>query len=341
MKHWNIIAMIGVALVCALAVWISAVGCSDKRVKDTTMSDKNIPAGTAMPPLTEEEKRIIVGKGTERPFTGKYWNKTDEGLYRCRQCGAALYKSDDKFASECGWPSFDQEIAGAVKRQADADGQRVEITCAKCGAHLGHVFEGEGLTPKNVRHCVNSASLDFLAGRQTTQPATSPAQTRPATEEAIFAGGCFWGVEHHFDKVPGVTSAVSGYTGGTVPNPTYKQVCTGLTGHAEAVRVTFDPSKVSYEKLARLFFEVHDPTTLNSQGPDFGTQYRSVIFYKSDDQKKTALKLIDLLKAKGYKVVTEVLPAKEFYQAEDYHQDYFDKHPEKPTCHIAVPRFDK
>lgn len=324
-----------------LGVWafLPAAGCNEKKSEESVMSDKNTPAGSNMPPLSEDEKRVIQGKGTERPFTGRYWNYTADGLYRCRQCGAPLYKSADKFASDCGWPSFDQEIPGAIKRVPDADGRRTEIVCAKCSAHLGHVFEGEGLTPKNVRHCVNSASLSFLAAGEI--PATTQTtQTRPATEEAIFAGGCFWGVEHHFQQTPGVISAVSGYTGGSVPNPTYKQVCTGLTGHAEAVLVTYDPSKVSYEKLARLFFEIHDPTTLDSQGPDFGTQYRSAIFYKSDDQKKTALKLIDQLKAKGYDVVTQVLPAKEFYAAEDYHQDYLDKHPERPSCHIPVKRFD-
>ena len=160
------------------------------------------------------------------------------------------------------------------------------------------------------------------------------------TEEAIFAGGCFWGVEHWFQQVPGVLSVTSGYTGGKLPNPSYEDVCTDLTGHAEAVRVVFDRARVSYETLARLFFEIHDPTTLDSQGPDFGAQYRSVVFYKTPEQKAVVDKLIALLRANGYNVVTQVVPASTFYPAEDYHQNYFNKHPGRRDCHVRVPRFE-
>ena len=333
MNQWPIIAA-NAAVLAGLMFCMSPAGCGATKPKESAMpDDKTKPSPTTMPPLTAEEQRVILHKGTERAFTGKYWNTYEKGVYVCRQCGAELYRSTDKFKSECGWPSFDDEIPGAVHRQLDADGQRMEITCAKCDAHLGHVFLGEGMTPKNTRHCVNSVSLEF-------RPATQPAATRPATEEATFAGGCFWGVESHFDHMPGVISATSGYSGGTVANPTYKQVCTGKTGHAESVKIVYDPSKVTYEQVARKFLEIHDPTTLDSQGPDHGTQYRSAIFYKNDEQKKIAEKLIAELKAKGYKVVTEVAPAKEFYPAEDYHQDYFDKHPGHPTCHIPTKRFE-
>ena len=290
-------------------------------------AEKN-EAKPSMPPLTDAEKHVILEKGTERPFTGKYWKHFEAGTYVCRRCGAKLYTSDSKFRSECGWPSFDDEIPGAVNRRPDPDGRRTEITCAACGGHLGHVFKGEGLTPKNTRHCVNSVSLVF-------RPAG-----KPATGEAIFAGGCFWGVEHHFQQVKGVAAVTSGYTGGHVANPGYKQVCTGKTGHAEAVRVVFDPKQVSYERLARLFFEIHDPTQLNRQGPDKGTQYRSAVFYLNDQQKKIAEKLIAELRAKGYKPVTQVQAATAFYPAEKYHQDYLEKHPERPVCHVRVPRFD-
>ena len=283
-----------------------------------------------MPPLTDAEKRIIVGKGTEMPFTGTYWNHYEAGAYLCRQCGAELYRSDSKFRSDCGWPSFDDEIEGAVNRQIDADGSRTEILCAACDGHLGHVFLGEGLTPKNVRHCVNSASLAFR-----------PARGKKPAGVAIFAGGCFWGVEHLLQQVDGVTEVTSGYTGGATANPTYEQICTGRTGHAEAVRVTYDPKRVSYEKLARLFFEIHDPTQRNRQGPDVGTQYRSAVFYLDESQKKAAEKLIAELRGKGYDVATQVVAAGAFHEAEGYHQDYFKKHPGHPTCHRRVPRFEQ
>ncbi|MFH2055688.1 MAG: methionine-R-sulfoxide reductase, partial [bacterium] len=121
--------------------------------------------------LTPEEERVIVGKGTEWPFTGKYYNYHEDGTYTCKRCGAPLYKSDDKFDSGCGWPSFDDAIPGAIKRTPDPDGMRAEVTCANCGAHLGHVFEGEGFTDKNVRYCVNSVSLDFAAADEATMAA--------------------------------------------------------------------------------------------------------------------------------------------------------------------------
>ena len=168
---------------------------------------------------------------------------------------------------------------------------------------------------------------------------TSSEQEVGDKQQAIFAGGCFWGVEHQFQQVDGVLSATSGYTGGSAENPSYRQVCTGTTGHAEAVRVVFDHAKVSYEQLARLFFELHDPTQLNRQGPDYGSQYRSGVFYADDDQKATAERLIDQLRENGYAVVTEVSPASQFYPAEDYHQDYIAKNPSW-RCHAPVKRFE-
>lgn len=186
-----------------------------------------------------------------------------------------------------------------------------------------------------------AACCDRTKPEAPTAAAPATGSENVKTETALFAGGCFWGVEHWLGQVPGVISARSGYTGGTVPNPTYEQVCTGLTGHAEAVQVVFDPGRVSYEELAKLFFEIHDPTTLDSQGPDFGTQYRSAVFYESPEQKALAEKLIAQLRANGYDVVTKVLPASKFYPAEEYHQDYLTKHPGRYDCHIRVSRFDK
>lgn len=295
-----------------------------------------------MKPLTPEERRVIVEKGTEAPFTGRYYNHTKEGVYRCRQCGAPLYRSQDKFDAGCGWPSFDDEVPGAVRRTPDADGRRTEITCARCGGHLGHVFTGEGFTPKQTRHCVNSLSLDFepADGGTSGGPASTPAaEAAPRTDTAIFAGGCFWGVEHMLAQMPGVVDVESGYTGGATENPTYEEVCSHRTGHAEAVRVTFDPSKVSYEELAKRFLEIHDPTQIDRQGPDIGDQYRSEIFYTTRAQRETAEKLLDTLRQKGYDVATRVTPAGRFWPAEGYHQDYYARKGTQPYCHAYTKRF--
>ena len=279
--------------------------------------------------LTGKESQVINDKGTERPFTGKYVNNKESGTYLCKKCGAALYYSSDKFESDCGWPSFDDEIKGAVARYPDPDGMRTEIECTSCGAHLGHVFTGEHFTSKDIRHCVNSVSLDFV-----------PAHLSPGRYGiAVFAGGCFWGVEYFLQKAPGVLSVTSGFTGGHVKNPSYKEVCTGTTGHAEAVKIIYDPSKTSYETLLRLFLEIHDPTQVGRQGPDIGDQYRSEIFYLNDDQKKTAEKCLDLLRKKGYKIATRVTAASEFYQAEAYHQDYYFNNGKLPYCHGYTKRF--
>lgn len=270
--------------------------------------------------LTKAEEKVIVHKGTEPQFSGEYNDHFEKGVYTCKRCAAVLYRASSKFKSDCGWPSFDDQIENAVKRLPDPDGTRTELICANCDAHLGHVFTGESYTPKNTRHCVNSISLEFIPEQETAR--------------AIFASGCFWGTEYHLRKVPGVISTTAGYTGGHADNPTYKQVCADKTGHAEAVEVIYDPKKTSYEKLARLFFETHDFTQLNRQGPDIGSQYRSAIFYLDEDQRKTAEKLIAELGEKAFDVKTELAPAKKFYPAEICHQDYYEKTKKTPYCHI-------
>lgn len=278
--------------------------------------------------LTPEEEMVIVHKGTEPSFSGKYNDFFEKGTYHCKRCNALLFRSEAKFKSSCGWPSFDDEIEGAIKMVPDPDGIRTEIQCANCGAHLGHIFEGEGFTEGNVRHCVNSISLVFVPDKEMVD-----------TAKAYFAGGCFWGVEYYFEHKEGVISAVSGYMGGTKENPIYEEVCAGKTGHLEVVEVTYDPNKVTYEELAKFFFEIHDPTQADGQGPDIGEQYKSAIFYNNDEEKEIVLKLIDILKKKGYNVMTKVLPAGRFWKAEDYHQDYYERKKQKPYCHVYKKRF--
>ena len=279
--------------------------------------------------LTPEEERVILQKGTEPPFSGKLNKHFEKGTYICKRCNAPLYHSGDKFESSCGWPSFDDEIPEAIARVPDADGRRTEITCKQCGAHLGHVFIGEELTPKNTRHCVNSLSLSFL-GFQPDVP----------TETAYFAAGCFWGVELLFRDLDGVLSTRVGYMGGHTDRPTYQDVSGGRTGHAEALEVVYDPAKTTFETLARFFFEIHDPTQVNRQGPDIGDQYRSAIFHTSEEQKQTGQKLIQLLEKASLHVATRLEKADTFWEAEDYHQDYYIKTGKQPYCHFYSPKFD-
>jgi peptide methionine sulfoxide reductase msrA/msrB len=158
-------------------------------------------------------------------------------------------------------------------------------------------------------------------------------------ERAIFASGCFWGTEYYFQKAAGVISTTVGYIGGHVKNPSYREVCSGATGHAEATEVFYDPTKTDFETLARLFFETHDPTQVNRQGPDIGTQYRSAVYYINDEQKEITQKLIALLEEKGMKIATEVTKATEFYTAENYHQDYYKNNGSSPYCHFYTRRF--
>jgi len=280
--------------------------------------------------LSTFEKHVIVDKGTERAFSGKYVNTTDKGVYKCKVCDAALYTSDDKFSSHCGWPSFDDAIPGAIKEVPDADGRRTEIVCANCGAHMGHVFKGEGYTKKNTRHCVNSASLNFDKKKATAS----------TLKKAYFAGGCFWGVEYYLEKIKGVKEVRSGFMGGQLKNPGYYDVIRKKTGHLETVEVLYDPKKVSYETLAKTFFEIHDPTQTDGQGPDIGSQYLSAVFVSTKQERKTIDKLIKILEAKGLKVATKVIPVAPFYSAEEYHQNHYMRKGGTPYCHRRVKRFE-
>ena len=264
--------------------------------------------------LTTEEQCILKDKGTEAPFTGEYNEHFEAGVFICRACENPLYESNTKFNSGCGWPSFDDEIEGAINRHEDLSRGRVrtEICCANCDGHLGHVFTGEQITEKDTRHCVNSLSIRFKAYSQ--------------LEKATFGAGCFWSVEKLFRATDGIYLARVGYMGGTTDMPTYNQVCSGTTNHAEVVDLYFDPKKISYPDLLTLFWKNHNPTTLNRQGADIGTQYRSVVFYYNQQQQKQAeqLKIAQQVHFEN-DIVTQIVPSEKFYRAEEYHQNYQNK----------------
>ncbi len=297
--------------------------------------------------LDPEAFRITQSAATERPFCGTLLDNKKDGIYCCVVCGLPLFSSEHKFHSGTGWPSFYGEFdRDHVARRSDTSHGmvRTEINCARCNAHLGHVFD-DGPRPTGERHCLNSASLKFYEKGAELPPESRPAvrpaaaATAPTLETAYFAVGCFWGVEHYFQKGPGVVDAVSGYMQGRTADPTYKQVCYEETGHAETVKVVFDPSRISYRRLLEAFFVMHDPTQLNRQGPDEGEQYRSGIWTTSEAQQREAEAFVRELQAspayKNRKIVTQIEPAKAFYAAEEYHQDYIVK--TGRACHVKNP----
>ncbi|MBN2188063.1 MAG: bifunctional methionine sulfoxide reductase B/A protein [Chitinispirillaceae bacterium] len=299
--------------------------------------------------LNPMQYRVTQECGTEPPFRNEYWDNHRPGIYVDIVSGEPLFCSLDKFESGTGWPSFTKPLVkGNVTEKADKSlGMlRTEVKSAKAGSHLGHVFE-DGPAPTGLRYCINSAALRFIPAEDLEKEGYGEYKDMFTNstiagkyEQATFAAGCFWGVEYSFKQVKGVVSTGVGYTGGHTANPTYEMVCSDATGHAEAVLVTFDPKVVSYERLLDFFWAIHDPTTLNRQGPDTGSQYRSAIFYHSEEQKQTAMQSksrLDNSRRLKSRVVTEIVPASKFYKAEEYHQDYFNKHPTKVSCHV-IPK---
>ena len=297
--------------------------------------------------LTPEQYRIMRQNGTEAPFKNKYWDNKHPGIYVDVITGEPLFSSTDKFDSGTGWPSFTRPIRKdeVVEKADKSQGmQRTEVRSKSSDSHLGHIFE-DGPKPTGLRYCLNSVSLRFVPAEDMEKEGYAEylylfkkdIAAQPKTETAVFGAGCFWGVESAFRQVRGVVNTTVGFMGGTLKNPTYKEVGTDKTGHAEVVQVEYDPAQVSYEKLLDVFWDIHDPTTPNRQGPDIGSQYRSLIFYSTPVQEKAARRSKEKLEKSGkFKkaIVTEIMPAKEFYKAEEYHQSYYEKQGIKPTCYI-------
>jgi peptide methionine sulfoxide reductase msrA/msrB len=347
-------AGIAIAVIVALGI-IAFVHPSRARTTNTvnyqpeTMKDFKKPAVSELKKkLSAEQFQVTQACGTEPPFQNAYWDNHAPGIYVDVVSGEPLFSSLDKFDSGTGWPSFSQPVKNTEiveKTDITLGMPRTEVRSKMADSHLGHVFN-DGPGEKGLRYCINSAALKFIPATemeaagygQYLAPFVAAGVIKASKPEtAILAGGCFWGMEEILRQIAGVTKTTVGYTGGTLADPVYELVCTGTTGHAEAIEVVFDSSRLTYEKLLDYFFRMHDPTTLNRQHGDVGTQYRSAIFYTSEEQKQTA----ECVKAQwdksgkfSHPITTEITKATIFYSAEDYHQKYLVKHPGGYTCHV-------
>ncbi|MDA9817648.1 bifunctional methionine sulfoxide reductase B/A protein [Flavobacteriaceae bacterium] len=295
--------------------------------------------------LTDLQKHVIFENGTERAFDNEYWDNKSDGIYVDVVSGKALFSSKDKFDSGTGWPSFTRPIEEEVIKEKSDNSHgmiRIDVRSKYSDIHLGHVFNDGPKDKGGMRYCINSASLKFVPKedlkKEGYEEYLNIFDDKSATQyqKAIIAGGCFWGMEDLFAKLDGVIDVVNGYTGGDVPNPTYEIISSGISNHAESIEITFDSEKISYENILRFFFKIHDPTTLNKQGNDVGTQYRSAIFYKNQEQQEIAKNLIYNANRSGVfpgRIATSLEKLDKFYKAENYHQDYLTKNPGGYTCH--------
>ena len=293
-----------------------------KRVEKTPEEWKDL--------LTAEQFRITRLKGTERAFSSELCSYFEPGRYACVCCGTELFDAEEKFESKTGWPSFTQPIevnVVAYHKDSSLGMRRIEALCNTCDAHLGHVFQ-DGPMPSGLRYCINAISLKKVTSNE---------------KKIDFGGGCFWCTEAIFQRLKGVIKVESGYSGGSVVNPTYREVCSGTTGHAEMVEITYNPGEITFEDLLRMHLGTHNPTTVDRQGADRGSQYRSIIFYRTENERQNAMKIIDeVQKSYSDMIATQLQMFEHFYKAEDYHQDYYNQNQEAGYCRMIInPKLKK
>jgi len=270
-------------------------------------------------------------KGTERPGSSDMCNSFELGIYACACCGTLLFDSTTKFDSGTGWPSFAQPIeknAVAYHKDSSYGMVRIEALCNVCDAHLGHVFQ-DGPPPSGLRYCINALSL---------------IKVNQNIQKVVLGGGCFWCTEAVFQRVKGILTVKSGFAGGHVSSPTYNEVVTGMTGHAEVIEITYDADIITFEDILNIHMTTHDPTTLNQQGGDKGTHYRSIIFYNNEEEKQLIEKVFSAVSPHyDNPIVTETKPLDIFYTAEDYHQDYYNQNQNRnPYCSFVItPKIQK
>lgn len=280
--------------------------------------------------LDAETFKVTRQKGTEKPYTSEMCTLFEEGRYSCACCGTALFDAEEKFDSGSGWPSFTQPISNdliAYHKDRGYGMYRIETVCNVCDAHLGHVFQ-DGPAPSFLRFCINGLALKKIES---------------SIRKATFGGGCFWCTEAIFQQLNGVIAVESGYSGGRGANPTYREVSSGLTGHAEVINIIYDKQIISYENLLRVHLSSHNPTTINKQGADRGTQYRSIVLFRNEEEQKVAVQVMqDMQPLFEDIIVTELTAFEAFYKAEPYHQNYYQSNPDKPYCQrIIEPKLQK
>ncbi len=337
-----------VPLLCVLAFAVSSCAQTQSAGPNNISTKEKAPAFEVnksaeewRSSLTPEQFNVLINKGTERPYSGKLLHNDKTGDYVCAACDNVLFNSDAKFDSHCGWPSFDKAIENSkviAKTDKSHGMERTEVLCAKCGGHLGHLFE-DGPTQTGMRYCINSAALGF---KQTQKNALTAI---PKSDTVVLAGGCFWSMQAIYQKLKGVTHVEVGYAGGTKPNPGYADVSSGKTGYAESVEVVYNTDEIKLVDILKVFFSIHNPTTMNRQGADEGTQYRSAVFFNNVQQKNATAEVIESLqknKVFDNAIVTKVEPLKKFYKAEDYHQDYYNNNKGQGYCQVVVaPKIEK